>query len=274
MSLDSVSLPVPGIWTLELIKQRIATGKRLTGCVVDIGNKMLVKHGSHYRVSREEGSATQFVAKWTTIPVPKIYADLHNETETYIVQEKLPGTLLVDLLPTMEPAACATLATELKSILLELAALDTRGPMGLFGRPSKFGDAMLRNFSQYDPDGKITTTEEYVHWIPRQAGLVYGHRDKMPPPGAFDFSRPPIFSHGDFVPENILVLDGHVSGIIDWGCAGWYPYFWNDYIARWRQNMPHFRDGKWLRMVDIMMEPFPKEFKAFDDLYSYASRFL
>lgn len=34
------------------------------------------------------------------------------------------------------------------------------------------------------------------------------------------------FTHGDLVPRNILVRDGCVAAIIDWGFAGWYPEYW------------------------------------------------
>ncbi|KAK0453243.1 hypothetical protein EV421DRAFT_2014668 [Armillaria borealis] len=46
------------------------------------------------------------------------------------------------------------------------------------------------------------------------------------------------------------------AGIIDWESAGWYPYFWDDFIARrclhWRQ----FSDGKWKEMLPVIMPAF------------------
>ena len=36
-----------------------------------------------------------------------------------------------------------------------------------------------------------------------------------------------VYSHGDFNPWNILVTyDGHLSAILDWEQAGWYPEYW------------------------------------------------
>jgi len=34
-----------------------------------------------------------------------------------------------------------------------------------------------------------------------------------------------LFTHGDLNPRNILVEEGHVSGIIDWEQSGWYPEY-------------------------------------------------
>ena len=35
-----------------------------------------------------------------------------------------------------------------------------------------------------------------------------------------------VFTHGDLLLHNIIVEDGHISGIIDWECAGWMPEYW------------------------------------------------
>ena len=36
-----------------------------------------------------------------------------------------------------------------------------------------------------------------------------------------------VFTHGDFKVHNILVDDdGHLSGFLDWECAGWCPEYW------------------------------------------------
>ena len=35
-----------------------------------------------------------------------------------------------------------------------------------------------------------------------------------------------VFTHADLHFSNIMVSDGHISGIIDWETAGWYPDYW------------------------------------------------
>lgn len=35
-----------------------------------------------------------------------------------------------------------------------------------------------------------------------------------------------VFSHGDLRPQNILVKDEKVIGVIDWEFSGWYPEYW------------------------------------------------
>lgn len=35
-----------------------------------------------------------------------------------------------------------------------------------------------------------------------------------------------VFTHGDLRPDNIIVKDGRITGIIDWEMSGWYPDYW------------------------------------------------
>lgn len=37
---------------------------------------------------------------------------------------------------------------------------------------------------------------------------------------------PPVFTHGDLNPANIIIRGDQVVGIIDWEFAGWYPHYW------------------------------------------------
>lgn len=39
-------------------------------------------------------------------------------------------------------------------------------------------------------------------------------------------AAPYVLTHGDLNTGNIMVHDGHVSGIIDWEYAGYYPDWW------------------------------------------------
>lgn len=54
--------------------------------------------------------------------------------------------------------------------------------------------------------------------------LVPAHLDRMLAPYT---PHAITFTHGDLHFSNILVGgDGHISGIIDWEFAGWYPVYW------------------------------------------------
>jgi Ser/Thr protein kinase RdoA (MazF antagonist) len=38
--------------------------------------------------------------------------------------------------------------------------------------------------------------------------------------------HPIVLTHGDLKHHNVMVLDGHVSGFLDWESAVWYPDYW------------------------------------------------
>ncbi|KND88704.1 hypothetical protein TOPH_06605 [Tolypocladium ophioglossoides CBS 100239] len=44
-------------------------------------------------------------------------------------------------------------------------------------------------------------------------------------------------SHADLNPNNIMVKDGHITAIIDWEFAGWYPEYW-DYTKMYWSERP------------------------------------
>ena len=68
-----------------------------------------------------------------------------------------------------------------------------------------------------------------------------------------------VFSHGDLSPCNILVThDGHLSAILDWESAGWYPEYWDFTTACmfqrprwfWYDIMAELSEGKYLEELD------------------------
>ncbi|KAK6966823.1 kinase-like domain-containing protein [Favolaschia claudopus] len=258
-------------WTLERVKRRIETGVEITPQVVDIGGGIIVKSGTT-RV-RQEAKTTEFVARSTNIRVPNIYAVLHDEEfgTSYIVEEKLPGVPLKEVLPHLDDATRTSLANELKGVCRELEGLNDKGSMGNLGNPGKFLCSVFA--SPEIDDGPFHTTEEFIRSIPKALDKYVPSVTDIPALDVFDFNRSPVFSHGDLVPENILVHNERISGIIDWEHGGWYPYFWNDWVGRWRFRT-QFRDGKWERMVGVMTEAFPAEFQVFLRLHDLSQAYL
>lgn len=68
---------------------------------------------------------------------------------------------------------------------------------------------------------------------------------------------PPVFTHGDLNPFNILVNGDRVVGILDWEFSGWYPYYW-EYTSAWHGNKT--RQGC-QGMIHQFLDQYPIELK-------------
>jgi aminoglycoside phosphotransferase len=57
-----------------------------------------------------------------------------------------------------------------------------------------------------------------------------------------------VFTHGDFKAHNILIDDeGHLSGFLDWECAGWCPEYWEFATA-----MRFGRNSWWYQVASVL----------------------
>lgn len=157
---------------LDEIKARIASGTQLPMVkeftsvqVCDIGDGKVVKYGRTVRPG--EGLATQFISENTSIPVPKIFAVVTEESDngsrrcTYIVEEKIHGIRLLDALPTLDSQSSSDIARQLSDMLAQLSSLDKRGSgllgviggsfkeTGFFGDWARFNHGMPRRHKSF-----------------------------------------------------------------------------------------------------------------------------
>jgi hypothetical protein len=195
-------------WTLDRVKLEISQGTPITGKVVDIGNGQLVKFGTF--VSSREAEATKLIAAHTSIPVPTIHATLYDETTsiTYIVQEKLQGCRLDRVLENLDANDQHTIEQELKDSLSQLSMLDTRGTMGMVGAPMCFigFHPFAASLGESLGSWRANTVLEFVTWLIDITNTNVGSTILSPLlENSFDSTTPSIFSHGDLVPENILI---------------------------------------------------------------------
>jgi aminoglycoside phosphotransferase len=232
--------------------------------VVSIGD-IIVKFGE--TVSLQQAESTSFVASNTTIPVPRILKVDTIDKWNYIYMTRLPGIPLSECLPSLSASQLNTIALELRGYLDQLRGLRIKdheqsefiGSLGgapcmdrIFcsGRPERgpfktevemydnICDRMLdlQSWGNYKPDN-------YNHILRRMYKENSNHTIK--------------FTHGDLSPTNILVQEGHVTGILDWEEAGWYPEYW-EYIktmqgcaTRWETLWP-LQIEKFLKPYDYM----------------------
>lgn len=70
------------------------------------------------------------------------------------------------------------------------------------------------------------------------------------------------FTHADLAPRNIIVRNGRVVSIIDWGFAGWYPEYWEFTKAQF-----NYVDDDWHERVATCFPSYENELEAEQTLW-------
>ncbi|KAL1940600.1 hypothetical protein VTO73DRAFT_8035 [Trametes versicolor] len=247
---DILSARFPDIHSVKAAIQR---GRMLADnylvVVVEVDD-VIVKYGR--RVYKSEALAMQLVRDATTVPLPSVHAYFSEPaTDTqercgYLVMEKVPGIPLVDALLRLDEPSCDRIASQLRAYLSSLRSISSAGRWGIVGRNGVFHGGLFRYLhrplteEQWEHGNSCvaTCTRDVFEYFATASDDRHGVRSQQVKQMApnIDYSRPAMFSHGDLVPENIMVdeASGTITSIIDWERAGWYPYFWDDSLASMR----------------------------------------
>lgn len=173
-------------------------------------------------------------------PTPRIlcYGD-HPETPwapVSILMTKLPGREIGQAYPSLSPEAKATALEDMK---LYLAAIrQWQSPWGPERICSITGSAIRSIRVPTHKLGPYETPAELHEHLLEPASNTFAttaifddHVARARELQLLQLQRPGggvKFTHGDLKHHNILVDEhsGHVTGVLDWEAAGWYPEFW------------------------------------------------
>ena len=113
--------------------------------------------------------------------------------------------------PPAEGVDDPVLAAELGQFVVALRSLDTAG--GPIAGPQNFGRGVALEIRDEATRRAITQLEGEFG----VAAITAAWEDALRAPV---WDGPPVWVHGDLTPENILVRDGRLAAVIDWGCMG------------------------------------------------------
>ncbi|QPG97625.1 hypothetical protein C2857_006631 [Epichloe festucae Fl1] len=198
-----------------------------------------------------EVEAMRYIAKNTAIPVPKVYAvhttrtqDIYIEME-YITGEDLDtawrkeGRLSQDQKKTIfsDIKEYVSILRELQPPAEDLVASVLQNP----AYDVRIGARFFGPFNHHEFHSLARG-----HLRMEDIAVVFGEEVEK----VHTTSYRTCFTHGDLVPRNIIVRNGRVAAIIDWGFAGWYPEYWEftkghydffpkeDWLRHFRQAVP------------------------------------
>ncbi|OJD26514.1 hypothetical protein ACJ73_02109 [Blastomyces percursus] len=198
--------------------------------VVRIGDRV-VKSGPNLR--SHEVLTLRFIAKHTTIPVPKVHDVRYEDGRvTAITMDYMPGKRLDEAWDSMDLDQKLFVSQQLNGYVSQMRNLKSNY-IGALER----GKAIIGQHGSLEGgpfDSEQLFNEFILSDIVRTAPDLLRHNAKH----ALEDSHQIVFTHADLAPRNILVNeDGRVTALLDWGKAGWYPEYW-EYVRALRQLKP------------------------------------
>ncbi|KAG6819906.1 hypothetical protein H0H93_007543 [Arthromyces matolae] len=191
----------------------------------------------HARVSEREALSMKLAFN-LGLPVPRVLLYAENSYGSAIWMTRIHGVPLGEAWTELSLKNRTRIMDELHSCLLRLR--ECKSPRG--EEISSITGGAIRTFRGYK--GFIPVCKDKTqllqfqiahglpsfHFDPRVPATYIGFGDRDPTGKIAHLASMPhsvVFAHGDLYFHNILVKDGHLSGIIDWECAGWLPEYWD-----------------------------------------------
>ena len=197
----------------------------------------------------------ELVSKFTTVPVPKVIHTWEDQNRSYIFMTRMPGVTLRSLYNTLNSEEKDRYAKETVDYLLQIRKLVSPRPETANGRRLlQLGIGYIHLLSPKpeewfnDFHGTDLEREEILQSWPQM--------------------EPYTFSHTDLTTGNILIHDGHVSGIIDWDEAGYYPV-WMEYLLLRIQRDWEYKD--WTDRIANLLDKIPGE--GFPEVVEFHSKY-
>jgi aminoglycoside phosphotransferase len=233
------------------------------GICVPISKHKIVKSGIWVHLT--EAATMKYIAENTSLPVPKVYCSFLHKGRAYIVMERIQDVGFPTASKELSEESLEKIFTQLKEMLRELRALQPPPDAGVEScvGGSLYDSRILRKVSRFGPFKTIQEFHLYLREncdpstiqnveIAQDLEDVKDMAAKQDGPWP-----PPVFTHGDLNPYNILVREGKVVGLIDWEFSGWYPHYW-EYTSAWCGNILR---TAWRDQLYKFLDPFPEEVK-------------
>jgi hypothetical protein len=211
-----------------------------------------------------ESATMRYIAQQTSIPVPKVYCSFLHKNRAYIVMERIKGQPLARVWKTLSQEARSNVIAQLQGMIRELRAL--KPPPTTLGVESCIGGSLYDSRLPHGTPrfGPFKTIQDFHRWLrndlaTKQAGahLSAEEVDELEKMIAKQDGEwpPPVFTHCNLNPFNILLSAGKIIGIIDWEFSGWYPHYW-ECTAAWFGNQ---LSTDWQGVLHSLLGPYPEE---------------
>ena len=176
-----------------------------------------------------EVPSLRFVQKETSIPVPTVVESWEEGSHTLTLMNRIPGEPLSKAWPKLSTYEKEVIARETAEYLLQLRNLQSDKMQALGGRPI-YSNFLFQDEESELPHGPLASDDAL--W----ADMEHGLKETVPEAARIRLRKfmptaaPYTFTHSDLTNVNIMVENGHLTGIIDWEMSGYFPVWW-EYVC-------------------------------------------
>ncbi|EJF63913.1 hypothetical protein DICSQDRAFT_55036, partial [Dichomitus squalens LYAD-421 SS1] len=154
------------------------------------------------------------------LPIPKLIDTFQLDGASYAIITKIPGKTLIEQ-PDLDENVFATVKDEILGVIDELWRIPQ--PPNLSGKVmvSASGHGLPHPGVFYEHIGGSYESTLELYKTMSMALTTY-------PPDVLNpiLEDRVVWQPVDLAMQNVLIQDGHLSGIIDWEDAGWLPRHW------------------------------------------------
>ena len=153
----------------------------------------------------------------TSIVIDISPAFVMEGNQMLILMKRVPGVPVSEAWPNLTTPERETIARETAEYLLQLRKLQSDSIQGLDGRPFHANLLFMGNGNDSGLPYSPLASDEAL-W----AGMEPGLKDSVPEAARrrlrkrMPTAAPYTFTHNDLTDVNIMVENGHLTGIIDW----------------------------------------------------------
>ncbi|KAI0010040.1 kinase-like protein [Xylariaceae sp. FL0662B] len=253
---DKIWSRVLTLWAVKILDHKYIRRFRKRTRGVLLVSKFCIKVKPFTNLA--EAHAMQFIARHTSIPVPRVFCAFAHKGRSYIVMERVDGEIAGRGWVGRAEESKRKILAQLRSLVQQLR--DVRPPQGIgvaniAGGPIYDGRLPNKSFwgpfhTQDDFHKELRngiSQDDDLRGLPSDLIELFAfHNQQFPPP---------VLTHGDLSSLNILVRGNNIVSIIDWETAGWLPFYW-EYACAWNVNP---QNQFWQDEVDKFMDPMRHE---------------
>lgn len=205
---------------------------------------LYIKHRRSDFAIDGEAPALRIIEQYTDAPAPRLIDELTSDGHTYLVMTRVPGVPLDAMLHSMTYPERSQLAIDLRSFISKLRQIpNTNAAAICSANGGRIFDYRLpvRGKSA----GPFQSEADFNKFLINKEQLKSAMHER---------SHNIYFTHADLSQTNILVSAGKFSGVVDFGCAGFYPEYWEYTKGYYGHFGP---DNSW---IDILAESFSNSY--------------